>query len=66
MGAEICVVREDGLNQGPDDLAKLAENIANLQFFNKRDSGDVAVNWFDESAESTGWLENQPDVVEQP
>ena len=27
---EICVVQEDGLNQGLDDLAELEEDIANL------------------------------------
>ena len=33
VGAEICVVREDGPNQGLDDLADLEEDITNLQFF---------------------------------
>ncbi|KAF5933294.1 hypothetical protein HYC85_029465 [Camellia sinensis] len=66
--AEICVVREDGLNQGLDDLAELEEDVANLQFFNEQDPGDVTVNWFDlnGAAKSTGWLDDQPDVVEQP
>ena len=44
VGAEICVVREDGPNQGLDDLANLKEDIANLQFFNKQDPRDVTVN----------------------
>ncbi|KAF5933295.1 hypothetical protein HYC85_029466 [Camellia sinensis] len=54
VGAEIYVVREDGPNQGLDGLADLEEDIANL---------DVTVNWFglDGSAESTGWLDDQPD-----
>ncbi|KAF5933097.1 hypothetical protein HYC85_029268 [Camellia sinensis] len=66
--AEICVVREDGLDQRLDDLADLEEDIANPQFFNKQDPGDMTVNWFDfdGSAEATGWLDDQPDVVEQP
>ena len=66
VDAEICVVRENEPNQGLDDLADLEEDIANLQLFEEQDSGEVAVNWFDGSAEFTGWLDDLPDVVEQP
>ncbi|KAF5932599.1 hypothetical protein HYC85_028770 [Camellia sinensis] len=68
VGAEICVVRDDGPNQGLDDLAELEEDIASLQFFNEQDPGDVTVNWFDleGSAEATGWLSDESDVVEAP
>ncbi|XP_028082626.1 polygalacturonase-like [Camellia sinensis] len=64
--AEISVVREDGPNQWLDDLAELEEDIANLQFFNEQDTGDVTINWFDleGSAEAIGWLSDEPNVVE--
>ncbi|KAF5934295.1 hypothetical protein HYC85_030466 [Camellia sinensis] len=68
VGAEICVAQEDRPNQGLDDLGDLEEDIANLQFFNEQDMGDVTVNWFDleGSTEATGWLSDESDVVEAP
>ncbi|KAF5933072.1 hypothetical protein HYC85_029243 [Camellia sinensis] len=68
VGAEISVVREDRPSQGLDDLGELEEDIVNLQFFNEQDSGDVNINWFDldGSVENTGWLSDEPDVVEAP
>lgn len=38
---EVNVVREDGLSQGLDDLAKLDEDLDNLQFFDEQDQRDV-------------------------
>ncbi|XP_028088576.1 dynamin-related protein 3A-like [Camellia sinensis] len=63
-GGEICVLRGDDSNQRIDDLAALEEDMANLQFFKRQGS---AVNWFgfNESTEVTGWLDDQPDVVEE-
>ncbi|KAF5932767.1 hypothetical protein HYC85_028938 [Camellia sinensis] len=43
-GAEISVVWEDGPGQQLDDLAELEEDIANLQFFEEHDLGDVNIN----------------------
>ncbi|KAF5932561.1 hypothetical protein HYC85_028732 [Camellia sinensis] len=45
--AEVNVVWEYGPSHGLDDLAELEEDIANLQFFDEQDPGDVSVNWFD-------------------
>ena len=64
--AELCVIQGDRFEQGTDDLTVVEEGLANFQFFNDQESGDAAVNWFEyeESAEATGWLDDQPDVVE--
>ncbi|KAF5931648.1 hypothetical protein HYC85_027819 [Camellia sinensis] len=50
-----------------DDLTDLEEDIANLQFFNKQSPGDMTVNRFDfdGSMEATGWIDDQPDIVEE-
>ncbi|KAF5932618.1 hypothetical protein HYC85_028789 [Camellia sinensis] len=65
--AKISVVKEDEPNQGLDDLVELEEDITNLQFFNKQDTGDVTVNWFDldGSAGAIGWLSDEPNAIEQ-
>ena len=45
----------------------MEEDLANLQFYSALDPGGAAVNWFDyeESAEATGWLDDELDVVEE-
>ncbi|KAF5934680.1 hypothetical protein HYC85_030851 [Camellia sinensis] len=67
IGGELCVIQGDSLGQGTDDLRAVEEDPANLQFYSDQDPGGAAVNWFDyeESAEATGWLDDQPDVVEE-
>ncbi|KAF5932923.1 hypothetical protein HYC85_029094 [Camellia sinensis] len=57
---ELCAIQGDSPGQGTDDLTAVEEDLANNQ-----DPEDSAVNWFDyeESAEATGWLDDQPDVV---
>lgn len=64
--AEICVIQGDRFERGTDDLTAVGEDLANLQFFSDQESGDTAINWFEyeESAEVTGWLDDQPDIVE--
>ncbi|KAF5934346.1 hypothetical protein HYC85_030517 [Camellia sinensis] len=65
--AELCVIRRDGFEQRADDVTAIEEDFANLQFFNDQESRGATVNWFDyeESAEVTGWLDDQPDIVEE-
>ncbi|KAF5934569.1 hypothetical protein HYC85_030740 [Camellia sinensis] len=65
---ELCVIQEDGFRRGADDLATIEEDFANLQFFDDQEPGDATINWFDneESAEATGWLDDQPDIVGEP
>ncbi|KAF5933372.1 hypothetical protein HYC85_029543 [Camellia sinensis] len=65
---ELCMIRGNGFEQGADDQTAMEEDFANLQFFDDQEPGDAAINWFDyeESAEATGWLEDQPDVVGEP
>ena len=67
IGGELCVIQGDSLGQGTDDLKAVEEDLANLQFYSDQDPGGAAVNWFDyeESAEATGWLDDQPDMVEE-
>ena len=64
---ELCVIQGDSLGQGTDDVTDVEEDLAKLQFYSNQDPGDLAVNWFDyeESTEATGWLDDQPDVVEE-
>ncbi|KAF5932703.1 hypothetical protein HYC85_028874 [Camellia sinensis] len=64
---ELCVIQGDSLGQGTDDLTAVEEDLAKLRFYSNQDPGDSAVNWFDyeESTEATGWLDDQPDVVEE-
>ncbi|KAF5934572.1 hypothetical protein HYC85_030743 [Camellia sinensis] len=64
---ELCVIQGDGFEQEANDLTVVEEDFANLHFFDDQESGDAAVNWFDydESAEAIGWLDDQPDVVEE-
>ncbi|KAF5933228.1 hypothetical protein HYC85_029399 [Camellia sinensis] len=65
--AELCMVQRNGFGQGSDDLAALEGDVANLQFFSEQDPVDMAVSWsnLEESAEVTGWLDDQPDVMEE-
>ena len=64
---ELCVIQGDSLGQGTNDLMAVEEDLAKLQFYSNQDPRDLAVNWFDyeESTEATGWLDDQPDVVEE-
>ncbi|THG06637.1 hypothetical protein TEA_005260 [Camellia sinensis var. sinensis] len=65
---EIDVVREDGPSQGLDNLAKLEEDISNLQFFDEQDLGNVQLGWYDANGaiDATRWLNDEPNVVEVP
>ncbi|KAF5934619.1 hypothetical protein HYC85_030790 [Camellia sinensis] len=64
---ELCVIQGGSLGQGTDDVTAVEEDLAKLQFYSNQDPGDLAVNWLDyeESTEVTGWLDDQPDVVEE-
>ena len=64
--AELYVIQGDRFEQGTDNLTAVEEGLANLQFFSDHESGNAAVNWFEyeESTEVTGWLDDQPDIVE--
>ncbi|KAF5933448.1 hypothetical protein HYC85_029619 [Camellia sinensis] len=66
-GGELCVIQGDSLGQRTDDLKAVEEDLANLQFYSNQDPEGATVNWFDyeESAEATGWLDDQSDVVEE-
>ena len=61
------MIHGDGFEQRANGLTAVEEDFANLLFFDDQESGGAAVNWFDyeESAEATGWLDDQPDVVEE-
>ena len=45
-----------------DDLTAVEKDVVKSQFHDDQDS---AINWYDneESAEATGWLDDQPDVI---
>ncbi|XP_028095837.1 uncharacterized protein LOC114295730 [Camellia sinensis] len=63
VGGELCVIRGNSPRQETDDLAAMEEDFAKFQFCDNRDLEYSAVNWYDneESAEATGWLDDQPD-----
>ncbi|KAF5933059.1 hypothetical protein HYC85_029230 [Camellia sinensis] len=65
VGGELCVIRGDNSGQGTDDLTAVEEDFAKFQFCDNQDLEYSATNWYDneESAETTGWLDDQPDVI---